>query len=237
MVLETSGESFGVPTPAGSVLPSSDNRSEIPCRATCTSTPSAKVMVTTDRPGIDSERSVASPAAPLTAFSTCLVTSSSTCCGAKPGASVWMSTCDGTNSGKHVERRLHRAPGAEHQRQHRQRGDRAEVAHAQRDQRSHHGLFRCRAGIDFAGQQLARGHGYDLRTRIDAFLDEVSLRDGAARIEFSAHELAGLLLDITPIFPSVMIAAEAGTKTPASASPTGSHASRCSPSTNPVAFK
>ena len=30
MVLETSGDNFGVPTPAGSVLPSSDRRSEIP---------------------------------------------------------------------------------------------------------------------------------------------------------------------------------------------------------------
>jgi len=30
MVLETSGESFGVPAPAGSVLPNSDRRSEIP---------------------------------------------------------------------------------------------------------------------------------------------------------------------------------------------------------------
>ena len=88
MVLETSGESFGVPTPAGKLLPSSDRRSEIPCRAMCTSMPSANVIVTTERPGIDSERSVASPAAPLTAFSTCFVTSSSTCCGAKPGASV-----------------------------------------------------------------------------------------------------------------------------------------------------
>src|SRR5271166_6710522 len=100
MVLETNGESFGVPTPAGRLLPSSERRSEIACRATCTSTRSANVIVTTDKPGMDSERKVASPAAPLTAFSTCLVTSSSTCCGAKPGASVWMSTCEGTNSGK-----------------------------------------------------------------------------------------------------------------------------------------
>ena len=51
MVLETSGESFGVPTPAGSVLPSSDRRSEMPWRATCTSMPSAKVIVTTDESG------------------------------------------------------------------------------------------------------------------------------------------------------------------------------------------
>ena len=67
MVLDTKGESFGVPTPAGRLLPSSDSRSEIPWRATCTSMPFAKVTVTTDKPGIDSERSVASPAAPLTA--------------------------------------------------------------------------------------------------------------------------------------------------------------------------
>ncbi len=88
MVLETSGDSLGVPTPAGRLLPSSERRSEIPCRAICTSMPSAKVTVTTESPGIDSDRSVARPGAPLTAFSTCLVTNSSTCCGAKPGASV-----------------------------------------------------------------------------------------------------------------------------------------------------
>ncbi len=99
MVLETSGDSFGVPAPAGSELPNSDSRSEIPCRAMCTSTPSANVIVTTESPGMDSERSVASPEAPFTAFSICLVMSSSTCCGANPGASVWMSTCEGTNSG------------------------------------------------------------------------------------------------------------------------------------------
>ena len=99
-MLDTSGESFGVPTPLGSVLPISDRRSEIPCRATCTSTLSVKVMVTTDKPGIDSERSVAKPAAPLTALSMRLVISASTCSGANPGASVWMSTCEGTNSGK-----------------------------------------------------------------------------------------------------------------------------------------
>jgi hypothetical protein len=64
-----------------------------------TSTLSVNVMITTDSPGIDSERSVAKPAAPLTALSMRLVTSSSTCSGAKPGASVWMSTCEGTNSG------------------------------------------------------------------------------------------------------------------------------------------
>ncbi len=56
-------------------------------------------MVTTDSPGMDSERRVASPAEPLTAFSIGRVTSSSTCCGAKPGASVCTSTCVGTNSG------------------------------------------------------------------------------------------------------------------------------------------
>ena len=79
MVLETSGESFGVPTPAGSVLPSSARRSAIPCRATCTSTFPANVMVKTESPGMDSERSVASPAVPFTAFSMGFVTSSSTC--------------------------------------------------------------------------------------------------------------------------------------------------------------
>jgi len=56
-------------------------------------------MVTSDRPGMDSERMVESPGAPLTAFSIGLVTSCSTCWAVKPGASVWMSTAEGTKSG------------------------------------------------------------------------------------------------------------------------------------------
>src|ERR1700739_4925481 len=61
MVLDTSGDSFGVPTPAGRLLPSSDRRSEIPWRATCTSMSRVKLMLTTDSPRIHSERSVAEP--------------------------------------------------------------------------------------------------------------------------------------------------------------------------------
>jgi hypothetical protein len=99
MVLDTSGDSLGMPTPVGRLLPSSDSRSETPWRALYKSVPSAKLMVMDERPGMDSDRMVANPAEPLTAFSTCFVTSSSTCCDEKPGASVWISTWDGTNSG------------------------------------------------------------------------------------------------------------------------------------------
>ncbi len=99
MVLEVSGDSRGASTPAGRALPSSLSRSEMPCRALYRSILSVNWMVMTDRPGMDSERMVASPCAPLTAFSIGLVTSCSTCWAVKPGASVWMSTVEGTKSG------------------------------------------------------------------------------------------------------------------------------------------
>ena len=56
-------------------------------------------MSTTERPGIDSERNAASPGAPFTAASIGRVTSASTWSGVNPGASVWIETCAGTNSG------------------------------------------------------------------------------------------------------------------------------------------
>src|SRR3984957_666936 len=204
MVLETSGESFGVPTPAGSVLPNSDSRSEIPCRATCTSTPSANVIVTTERPGIDSERRVASPAAPFTAFSTCLVTSSSTCCGAKPGASVWMSTCDGTNSGN-TSRGACSAP------QHPRTSASIVSAVPAPKWRTHSvtiarimalpasWLFGFRTGVGFACQQLACRGDHDLIAGGDTLGDEVALGHRPCRIDFRFDERAGLLLDVTPV--------------------------------------
>ena len=88
MVLEVSGDSCGVSTPGGSALPNSLSRSEMPWRALLRSILSANWMVMTDRPGMDSERMVASPGVPLTAFSIGLVTSCSTCSAVKPGASV-----------------------------------------------------------------------------------------------------------------------------------------------------
>ena len=53
----------------------------------------------TDRPWIDCERTAAIPWTPLIASSIGLVTSTSTCSGESPGASVWIETCGGANSG------------------------------------------------------------------------------------------------------------------------------------------
>src|SRR6185503_1334975 len=64
------------------------------------STPAASTAVTTDNPWIDCERTTAMPCTPLIASSNGLVTSSSTCSGESPGASVWMETCSRANSGK-----------------------------------------------------------------------------------------------------------------------------------------
>ena len=57
------------------------------------------MAVTTDNPWIDSDRSDASDATPLVVASIGTVTSASTCSGARPGASVWITTCGGTKSG------------------------------------------------------------------------------------------------------------------------------------------
>ncbi len=68
-------------------------------RARYTSASSGKTAVTTDSPWIDSERSASSPETPPSAASIGSVTSSSTCSGANPGASVWITTCGGAKSG------------------------------------------------------------------------------------------------------------------------------------------
>src|SRR5919106_3098336 len=62
-------------------------------------TRSARMAVTTDSPWMDCERTAAIPCTPLIASSIGLVTCSSTCSGERPGASVWMDTCGGANSG------------------------------------------------------------------------------------------------------------------------------------------
>ncbi len=61
---------------------------------------SASTAVMTESPWMDCERTVAIPSTPLIASSIGLVTSTSTCSGERPGASVWMDTCGGANSGK-----------------------------------------------------------------------------------------------------------------------------------------
>jgi hypothetical protein len=53
----------------------------------------------TERPWINSERTVATPFAPLITFSSGRVTKASTCSGERPGASVWTLACAGTKSG------------------------------------------------------------------------------------------------------------------------------------------
>jgi len=58
------------------------------------------MMVMTERPWIDTERSDSTPGTPLTAFSIGWVTSTSTCSAVRPGASAWMPTWGGANSGK-----------------------------------------------------------------------------------------------------------------------------------------
>ncbi len=59
----------------------------------------SKYTVSTDRPWIEVERRLRTPGAPLSAASSGRVTSVSTCVGVSPGASAWMPTWGGANSG------------------------------------------------------------------------------------------------------------------------------------------
>ena len=111
-MLETNGESFGGPTPAGSVLPSSERRSEMPWRAMCTSMLSANVIVTTESPGMDSERMVARPDVPFTAFSTGLRDQFLDLLGRKPGRFGLDVDFRRHEVGKNIERRVPRRPNS-----------------------------------------------------------------------------------------------------------------------------
>ena len=64
------------------------------------SVPSSKISTTDDSPSTDLERSVFSPGTPFIAASSGTLTSASTSAVDKPGASVWISTSGGANSGK-----------------------------------------------------------------------------------------------------------------------------------------
>src|SRR5439155_17158543 len=64
------------------------------------SVPSAKMAISTDSPGAEDERRVSRPGVPLTACSSGMVTSDSTSDADRPGASVWITTWGGANSGK-----------------------------------------------------------------------------------------------------------------------------------------
>jgi hypothetical protein len=74
------------------------------------SSSSASTAVMTDRPWMDCDRTAAMPSTPLIASSSGLVTSTSTCSGERPGASVWIETCGGANSGKTSRRALATTP-------------------------------------------------------------------------------------------------------------------------------
>ena len=75
-------------------------RSATNCRALNTSVPGWKMTERTESPWIDEERMLSTPAKPLIEVSIGWVTSTSTCSGLRPGASVWIETCGGANSGK-----------------------------------------------------------------------------------------------------------------------------------------
>ena len=92
----------------------------------------------TERPWIDCERTAAMPSTPLIASSIGLVTSTSTCSGESPGASVWIETCGGANSGKTSRRRVRDdARAVDHQRE-READDDAAMADRAADEPGQH---------------------------------------------------------------------------------------------------
>src|SRR5258708_9984910 len=125
-------------------------------------------MVISDRRGMDSERRVARPGVPLTAFSIGLVTSCSTCWAVRPGASVWISTVEGTNSGNTSSgaRRVAHSPAISAIRV------RVAMVPAKRTQRLTSQRMAsvpgCGAGIDLPGEQQARAGDDQLAARLTA---------------------------------------------------------------------
>ena len=100
MVEEVSGVMRGALTLVGSSPAVSASCSASIWRARNTSVPSLNTAVMMDRPSMDSERSDSMSPRPLTVDSIGSVTSSSTCSGASPGHSVWITTCGWTKFGK-----------------------------------------------------------------------------------------------------------------------------------------
>ncbi len=99
-VEEVSGVMAGAATPSGMRPDRAASRSLTRWRTRSTSLPDRKAAVITDRPWMEVERRVSSPGRPPTATSTGWVTSTSTCSESRPGASVWIVTIGGANSGK-----------------------------------------------------------------------------------------------------------------------------------------
>ena len=83
----------------GSRTASAATRSWTYCRALCRSYPSSNSTTTDDSPSTDFDRSVFIPGVPLSAFSSGSEIRLSTSSVDSPGASVWISTLGGANSG------------------------------------------------------------------------------------------------------------------------------------------
>jgi hypothetical protein len=99
IVADVSGESRGGATPAGRRAAMSARLSATSWRERYGSASSVNTAVTTESPWIDSERSASMPATPPSALSIGVVTSRSTCSGARPGASVCTTASGGAKSG------------------------------------------------------------------------------------------------------------------------------------------
>ena len=84
---------------AGRVGATRARRSWTSCRAGIRSVPFSKISTTDDKPSTDLERSTSSPGTPFIAASSGTLMSASTSELESPGASVWISTSGGANSG------------------------------------------------------------------------------------------------------------------------------------------
>ena len=100
LVDESGGRITGGRATAGSLPASAARRSCTSWRARIRSVPSSKISTTDDRPSTDFERIVFSQGVPLRAFSSGMLIRLSTSSVDRPGASVWISTSGGANSGK-----------------------------------------------------------------------------------------------------------------------------------------
>ena len=100
-LVDESGERItGGRAAAGSRGASTASRSCTTCRAAIRSVPSLRIRTTDESPSTDFDRIVFSPIVPLSAFSSGTLIRLSTSSVESPGASVWISTNGGANSGK-----------------------------------------------------------------------------------------------------------------------------------------
>src|SRR5919108_1634114 len=100
LVDESGGKMIGTVATIGKLGRERANCSFVTCRAAQMSVPCLNQRTTDDTPSTVLERMTASPGTPLSACSSGMVISSSTSTVDIPGASVWISTFGGANSGK-----------------------------------------------------------------------------------------------------------------------------------------